>query len=986
MTDEIDPSGPPPTGAITVGPDSLQGLHRQPGATLGLLLGADLIAVTTAGADGAYRLALPAHALSGLLDVVELETARSILDTQIELADIRPIEWIGWSCRSHGIVGAFRLRSSPPMPILIDAGDDDALYFQAVARPEPDGIYRFHGRLISLPRPDQVLTLCPRVGGLLVDDPLTLSVLDVRAAGQLDRTSDNEARGWLLDPSEPSRRLDVDIWLDGRPAGRVTPGLLREDLRDLGVEDGQFGFVFPFPPGNVRRGLTKVQAFVAETGIELPGSPYLLDVPSNVVGCLDWISDHVATGWAIDLAEPGTPVPLEAVCGDLVVGTGTTGLHRADVLQAGMPTAECGFALRLTAPLSALLDRDIDIRAAGTTLVLDGSPRRIDRDGSIVRFLTRRERIAPPVQRRLAASITRRTAATPLTLVLLAAETSPERLARTIDQVLAQWSANWTLLCIDDGTRPAVATLLAAAAARDGRIRTVLAAPDTDAIADAIAAALPGSASAWTVLLDADDVLEPDAVQRLATAAATTDADLVYADAALTGEHPDAILDVAARPAFSLDQFLARPIDLRPLAIRTGLLLDAGAPPGAPFSAIGTTLRVLATAGTVAHVPGVLSRRRLQRAEPAPDPLLQNAVRRFLAATGRRASVSDGPAPGESRIDWPDDGGETLVIVRAWTDPERLHTCLASIEATTRTTTGLRLVVIDHAGTDAATAARLRDPEARHTVLHYPHARNAAAMDNMAARDQAGTSRYLLFVDNGVEALHEGWVQRLRSLVARPEIAAAGPLLLHADGTVRQAGLLLSLNGSADKSMGGHPATLGSGARNPGYHGNLTTTHDCSALTAACLLVRRDAFEAVGGFDEGYAVGFNGTDLCLRIIEAGYHVLYDGQTILTQHQEMENPADTGHIEDERRLATRWQRYFRDGDPFYSPLLADTYPDHVLRDDDGCRSKMRPRLVRLSHAHPPPPLTLKLPPTPPKPEKPPAKGRPKAKPKGRPRAT
>jgi O-antigen biosynthesis protein len=137
---------------------------------------------------------------------------------------------------------------------------------------------------------------------------------------------------------------------------------------------------------------------------------------------------------------------------------------------------------------------------------------------------------------------------------------------------------------------------------------------------------------------------------------------------------------------------------------------------------------------------------------------------------------------------------------------------------------------------------------------------------------------------------------------------------------------------------------------------------DYSAVTAACMMMRREVFDAMGGFDEDFAVGFNDTDLCLRLRGRGLKVLYDGGSVLF-HYESATRGDTKqvlHPEDTGRLLTRWRGILDEGDPFYSPLLSDRVQDHVLREDPGCRIVHPPRVTRINlvrpAAAPPPPVS------------------------------
>jgi GT2 family glycosyltransferase len=257
--------------------------------------------------------------------------------------------------------------------------------------------------------------------------------------------------------------------------------------------------------------------------------------------------------------------------------------------------------------------------------------------------------------------------------------------------------------------------------------------------------------------------------------------------------------------------------------------------------------------------------------------------------------------------------------------------------------------VIDHESTDPETLDYLKIISKRHSVMPYKGIFNYAKINNAAVRAHGGDARYLLFLNNDIEAIEPGWIQRLRSLAARPEVGIAGPLLLYPDSHVQHAGVLMGFNGSAGHVGKFAAAYDQNGERNNGYNCILTSVRDYSAVTAACMLMRHDIFREVGGFDESFVVGFNDTDLCLRIREAGYKVLFDGHTVLYHHESQTRLEGTSlaHPEDDERLRSRWRAFFKEGDPFYSPLLQPQGADHTLRVDDSCPTKVNPRVVNLS---------------------------------------
>jgi hypothetical protein len=213
-------------------------------------------------------------------------------------------------------------------------------------------------------------------------------------------------------------------------------------------------------------------------------------------------------------------------------------------------------------------------------------------------------------------------------------------------------------------------------------------------------------------------------------------------------------------------------------------------------------------------------------------------------------------------------------------------------------------------------------------------------MNNVAVAQHGADCEFVLFLNNDIEAITDGWLDRMRSLANRAEVGAVGALLLYPDKRVQHAGVILGFNGSAEATFKFEFAYLDNkGTRNLGYNCSLTSVRDYSAVTAACLMMRRSVFEDLGGFDEKLVVGFNDVDLCLRVREMGLKVLYDGATVLF-HYESATRSQTKqvmHPEDTELMLERHAGILRDGDPFYNPNLSDVTQDHILREDVGCRA-------------------------------------------------
>jgi GT2 family glycosyltransferase len=331
----------------------------------------------------------------------------------------------------------------------------------------------------------------------------------------------------------------------------------------------------------------------------------------------------------------------------------------------------------------------------------------------------------------------------------------------------------------------------------------------------------------------------------------------------------------------------------------------------------------------------------------------KSAIGRHLQRRGVNATVSDGVFFNQFRVDYPADDGEVLIVIPTKNKTKLLKTCIDSLE---RTIKGVahRIVVIDHESDEAAAKRYLQKLGTEHTVMPYKGAFNYARMNNVAVRKYARGAKYILFCNNDIEAVETGWLERLRSLANRAEVGAVGPMLMYGDKRVQHAGVIIGFNNAAEHVAKFADAFMeGDGRRNLGYNCTLTSLRDFSAVTAACLLLRRDVFEQAGGFDEEFAIGFNDTDLCLRIRGLGYKVLYDGHTTLFHH-ESATRAETkqvAHPVDDQRLRTRWASYFgAEGDPFYNPNLDLKANDHTPRGDAGCRRLAKPRVTRLASAY------------------------------------
>lgn len=660
----------------------------------------------------------------------------------------------------------------------------------------------------------------------------------------------------------------------------------------------------------------------------------------GVIGHVDTVCETFVRGWALDTADRDRAVGLEILHRGAVVAQGVTNIPRDDVAKAGHGKLLTGFRLDLPAGIAFAQGDTVEIRDAATGRPILGSPVRVDVNPNHARFRDRLRTLPPATVARFMRRHGRAEAPA-ISVVMPVYNTPAAWLEQAIASVTAQWHARWELVCVDDGsTDPGTVDILARHAAADSRITLVRTATN-GGIAKATNAGITAAAHDIVAFMDHDDVLEPSALHAMATAFLREEVDFAYSDEVVTDENTDHFLEFSARPALSFDYYLCHPYFVHLVACRKALIGAAGGfDESLPVSQdVDFVLRALERARAVAHVPLFLYRWRTHRTSTGHDKADQvtantcRALARSLARVHPGCEVGPGHTFNTYRVTWPDVPGRTLIVVPTKNALSFLKTTVESIERHTDRA-AYDLVIVDHDSDDPATRrylARLQD-EGRARLHPYRGRFNFARMNNEAVRASGGDSPFVLFLNNDVEIVSDGWLGRLRSLAGRRDVGAVGPMLVYGNDLVQHAGVIVGFNGPAEHALKLVPANLDR-VRNAGPNAALTATREVSAVTAACLMTRRSVFDEVGGFDETLEIGFNDTDLCLRIGARGYRVLYDGDVVIRHYESatrnaaealLKHPADTAAFE------ARWRAPIAAGDPFYSPHFASEGPSHVLR--------------------------------------------------------
>ncbi|MDR7035291.1 MULTISPECIES: glycosyltransferase [Methylobacterium] len=683
----------------------------------------------------------------------------------------------------------------------------------------------------------------------------------------------------------------------------------------------------------------------------------------RTVGHFDGIFGNVALGWVWNPKLPDTPAAVEFLVNGRVIHTATAEIFRPDIAAAGHGSGVAGFIAEL--PIAKLKGvRRLRARLAGTWHELGGSPKRLDpaTNSDLPRWLERRDRVTGRFRERLGERLARTVAGRRLSIIVPVYNTPPDWLSECLSSVVAQWCPNWELICVDDcSANPETRRVLDSFAGAHANIR-VLRNAENLGIARATNVGIRAATGTHITFLDHDDCLEPDAVFHLLNAA-RTGAELICADEIVAGESLSAIRNPQLRPAFSWDYYINHPYVVHPICVETDLARAIGGwDEGMTISGdVDFVLRAIERARSVAHVPALLYRWRTHSAS-AGHALMDRVTEATTGALNRHLSRV---CPGAHAVPtelfnhyearFPDPGGNTLVIIPTKNRANLLAQCIDSLERTTQPGE-LEILVIDHESDDPKTIRYLEANAHRFTTFRYSGSFNYARMNNRAVafyeERHGALPPFLLFSNNDIEAREAGWLGRMRSLAGRPDVGAVGATLLYPNDTVQHAGVVLGLHGRpADHAHRSAPFRNRDGRRNAGPMGMLVSTREYSAVTAAFLMMRAEVFGRVGGFDEGFTVGFNDTDLSLRVGQAGLKVLNDAASVLYHHESATRRAAGGvdHPEDDRRFHERWAGLLAEGDRFYNPLLGSHGPmDHRPKrfSVNFPKARVRPGLGRV----------------------------------------
>jgi len=505
-----------------------------------------------------------------------------------------------------------------------------------------------------------------------------------------------------------------------------------------------------------------------------------------------------------------------------------------------------------------------------------------------------------------------------------------------VASVRNQSYTNWELIVVNDGSK-----LMETRAALDKLNHPQISIFSLEASVGISAATCHGIDAAtgdFVAFMDHDDMLTPNALEKVAEEISQSTPDILYTDECLFDDTADfkesgGFEEGHFKPDYSPDLLLAHNYITHLLVVRKTLLDSVGGPRTAFDGAqdYDFLLRLTEKTERVAHLPEVLYcwRRSAQSTsqdagvKPEAHERGRKAVEEALARRGETGIVLNANQLHFFRVKRSINGSPKVSIVVPFRDqPILLQKCIDSI----LTRTGYEnyeIVGVDNGSEDELTHELMGRLSASVEKIHFhsfDKPFNFPAIVNFGVEKARG--EHVVLMNNDIQVINSDWLEAMLEHSQRPEIGAVGAKLYFQDDTIQHAGIIVGIAGYAGHS---HKHCTGSTS---GYLNRLNVVQNMSALTGAMMMCSKQIYQSIGGFDqETFGVACNDVDFCLRLIEAGYRNVF---TPYARAYHVESASrgyeDTPEKKDRfqwevAQFRTRHQKILASGDPYYNQNLS-----------------------------------------------------------------
>ena len=444
----------------------------------------------------------------------------------------------------------------------------------------------------------------------------------------------------------------------------------------------------------------------------------------------------------------------------------------------------------------------------------------------------------------------------------------------------------------------------------------------------------------YIALLDHDDLLAPQALYRMAEAIKAQGADMLYSDEDKVTEDLKKHFQPHFKPEFNLDLLRTNNYITHLLVVKRTLAEEAGLLRDEMNGAqdYDFIFRCSEKAEKIVRIPEILYHWRTSETSTADNPMSKQyaydagarAIAENLERTGTIGTVEKLPDFGFYRVRYPVQGNPLVsVIIPNKDHAGMLRKCVESVFANDYP--NVEIIIVENNSTEQETYAYYKElsKDPRVHLVRWKKGFNYSAINNYGARFAKG--EYLLLLNNDVRAeISTDWLTEMLGVCQRKDVGAVGARLYYPNNKIQHAGIVIGIGGVAGAMFVDLPRGRG------GYMHKAAVMQDLSAVTAACMLVKREAFRAAGGFTEELAVAFNDVDLCLKIGQLGYRIVYDPFAELYHDESRtrgaeDTPEKIKRFQSEiEYMRVHWLDIIKNGDPNYNPNLSLKKWNYSLR--------------------------------------------------------
>lgn len=532
-----------------------------------------------------------------------------------------------------------------------------------------------------------------------------------------------------------------------------------------------------------------------------------------------------------------------------------------------------------------------------------------------------------------------------ISIVVPAYRTPETFLRQMIDSLEGQTYENWEL-CIANAS-PEDASMefvLREYEQKDSRIKWKKL-RENKGIAENTNEAFSMASGDFIGLLDHDDLLAPNALYEIAKALERepeidvlyTDEDKVRGDEVLEHFQPH------FKPDFNLDLLRSNNYICHFFVVKKTLLEAVG---GFKKEFDGAQdydfiFRCTENAEKIHHIPEILYHWRTHQSSTADNPESKlyafeagkRAIEANLRRSGLNGVVSHTKDYGFYRVKYPVQGNPLVSVIIPNKDAkEDLEKCVNAVLSKS-IYQNIEILIVENNSTTEEIFEYYKNlaqnPKIR--LLRWKKEFNYSAINNYAAARARG--EYVLFLNNDTEVITPDWIEEMLGFCQRPGTGIVGAKLYFGNHTIQHAGTVIGIGGIAGHMFVDMPK------ERSGYMHKASIIQDLSAVTAACMMVKKQVFEELGGFEEKLTVAFNDVDFCLRVRKMGQLVVFDPYVEL-YHYESKSRGTEDSKEKVRRFQSeiefmrcRWEKLLKEGDPYYNKNLSLTKWNYSLRPHD-----------------------------------------------------